>query len=213
MARAVGPLSGGFLIAGFGLGSPFLALIGLYALSLFFSFRLPKTEPSPARTTSAIREIADGLKYIRSKPVVLRLMILGLSVVFNATFVPVIPVYDGELLAIAQRRESFEATGTRVLLPPTEVVADCVDKWRTHERLAESGFLPSHALVSTAEETLHAIHGLGYPRRRVCPTNRPPAHINQLILISKQLPEYGSGRSFLSRSNFDGVSEYRCRGM
>ena len=93
MARAIGPLSGGFLIAGFGLGSPFLALIGLYALSLFFSFRLPKTERSPRRTTSAIREIADGLKYIRSNPVVLRLMVLAFSVIFNATFVPIIPVY------------------------------------------------------------------------------------------------------------------------
>lgn len=109
MARAVGPLSGGFLIAGFGLGSPFLALIGLYALSLFFSFRLPKTEPSPARTTSAIREIADGLKYIKSNPVVLRLMILAFSVIFNATFVPIIPVY-------ARDRFDVGETGFGVML-------------------------------------------------------------------------------------------------
>lgn len=109
MARAAGPLSGGFLIAGFGLGSPFLALIGLYALSLFFSFRLPKTEPSPARTTSAIREIADGLKYIRSNPVVLRLMILAFSVIFNATFVPIIPVY-------ARDRFDVGETGFGVML-------------------------------------------------------------------------------------------------
>ncbi|MCH8829390.1 MAG: MFS transporter [Planctomycetes bacterium] len=109
MARAIGPLSGGFLIAGFGLGSPFLALIGLYALSLFFSFRLPKTERSPRRTTSAIREIADGLKYIRSNPVVLRLMILAFSVIFNATFVPIIPVY-------ARDRFDVGETGFGVML-------------------------------------------------------------------------------------------------
>ena len=64
MGRALGPLSGGFLIAGFGLGSPFMALIGLYVLSLFFTFRLPKIEPDKKPHSSAVREIADGLRMI-----------------------------------------------------------------------------------------------------------------------------------------------------
>ena len=64
MGRALGPLSGGFLIAGFGLGSPFMALIGLYVLSLFFTFRLPKIEPEKKPHSSAVREIADGLRMI-----------------------------------------------------------------------------------------------------------------------------------------------------
>jgi len=62
-ARAIGPLSGGVLIAGFGLGSPFVVLIALYLVSLYFSIRLTRTEPSPTKGTSALREIGDGLKY------------------------------------------------------------------------------------------------------------------------------------------------------
>jgi MFS family permease len=93
LGRAVGPMSGGFLIAGFGLGSPWLALIGVYVLALYFTMRLPKDEPAPKRTTSALRDIGDGLKYIKTNPVVLRLTILAFSVIFNAVFVPIMPVY------------------------------------------------------------------------------------------------------------------------
>jgi MFS family permease len=93
LARAVGPLAGGFLIAGFGMGSPFLALIGLYAVSVYFTFRLPRSERSKPSGESALREISDGLKYIKSNPVLLRVMLLAFSVIFNAAFVPIIPVY------------------------------------------------------------------------------------------------------------------------
>jgi MFS family permease len=93
LARAIGPLTGGVLIAVYGLGSPFLALIGLYVLSLYFSLRLPKSEPAPPKGTSAIQEIKEGLAYIRSNPIVLRLIILAFSVIFNALLVPIIPVY------------------------------------------------------------------------------------------------------------------------
>jgi len=93
LARALGPLSGGFLIAGFGLGSPFVALIGLYVLSLFFSVRLPKSHPKERSGTSAIREIGDGLKYIRSNPVLFRVMLIAFSVILSAAMVPIIPVY------------------------------------------------------------------------------------------------------------------------
>ncbi len=93
MARAIGPLAGGFLIAGFGLGSPFLALIGLYALSVYFTHRLPRSEPKEPSGTSALREIIDGLKYIKSNPVLFRVMLLAFSVILNAAFVPIIPVY------------------------------------------------------------------------------------------------------------------------
>lgn len=93
LARASGPLTGGVLIATFGVESPFVALIALYVVSLYFSVRLPRSEPKPPSETSAIREIKDGLKYIKSNPVVLRLTILAFSIIFNATLVPIIPVY------------------------------------------------------------------------------------------------------------------------
>ncbi len=93
LARGVGPLAGGFLIAGFGLGSPFLALIGLYALSVYFTTRLPKEEVSEPSGDSALREIIDGLKYIRSNPVLFRVMLIAFSVILSAVMVPIMPVY------------------------------------------------------------------------------------------------------------------------
>lgn len=108
-ARAIGPLSGGVLIAGFGLSSPFIVLIGLYLVSLFFSMKLPKSEPAPSLGTSALRQIGDGLKYIRSNPVVLRLTILAFSIIFNAVLVPIIPVF-------ARDRFDVGETGFAVML-------------------------------------------------------------------------------------------------
>ncbi|TWT45337.1 carbamoyl phosphate synthase-like protein [Phycisphaerae bacterium RAS1] len=84
-----------------------------------------------------------------------------------------IPVFDGELAAIAAARGDFNAAGTRVLLPPIDVVRTCVDKWATHERLEATPFLPRHRRVETLEETRDAIGGLGYPAQLLCirPTN------------------------------------------
>ncbi|MEE8047091.1 MAG: MFS transporter [Dehalococcoidia bacterium] len=93
MSRALGPLTGGLLIAAYGLSSPFLALIALYVISLYFTLRQPRSEPIAAGTTSAVQEIKNGLKYIRSNPVLLRLVILAFSVIFNAVFIPIIPVF------------------------------------------------------------------------------------------------------------------------
>lgn len=109
MARAVGPLTGGVLIAGFGLGSPFLALIGLYMLAVLFTFKLPAHAPSTEPRSSAMRELIDGLKYIRSDHVVSRVMLLAFSVIFSAAFVPIIPVY-------ARDRFDVGETGFGVML-------------------------------------------------------------------------------------------------
>jgi len=102
MARALGPLTGGLLIAAYGLSSPFLALIALYVISLWFTLRQPKSEPAAAGTTSAIQEIGNGLKYIRSNPILLRLVILAFSVIFNAVFVPIIPVFARERFDVGE---------------------------------------------------------------------------------------------------------------
>ena len=79
-----------------------------------------------------------------------------------------IPVFDGELAAIGWRREELERIGTTVLLPPTDLVEACGNKWRLHARLADTEFLPDHRLVTTPERTQDAIDELGYPRRRLC---------------------------------------------
>ncbi len=79
-----------------------------------------------------------------------------------------IPVYDGELRAIARRRGEFAGAGITLILPTTQTVEACGDKWSLHERLAGSDLLPPHRLVRTTRETAEAIDQLGYPQRRLC---------------------------------------------
>ncbi|MCH7873140.1 MAG: ATP-grasp domain-containing protein [Planctomycetes bacterium] len=43
-----------------------------------------------------------------------------------------------------------------------------MNKWRLHQRLADSDFLPDFRLAGTLEQTSDAIAALGYPQRRLC---------------------------------------------
>jgi len=79
-----------------------------------------------------------------------------------------IPVYDGELLAVAERADEFREGSTQVLLPPADIVRLCVNKWQTYERLAGTALLPQHALARSQDETSAAIARLGYPVRVLC---------------------------------------------
>ena len=92
-ARAVGPVGGAFLIAGFGLGSPWLALIGLYAMAIGFALRLPRHRAERTESKSVRREILAGLSYIRANPVIARIMALSFSVILAGSIIPIIPVY------------------------------------------------------------------------------------------------------------------------
>ena len=92
-ARAIGPVGGGFLIAGFGLGSPWLVLIGLYAIAIGFALRLPRHNAEPTESKPMLREIRAGFGYIRTNPVIARIMILAFSAILAGSIMPIIPVY------------------------------------------------------------------------------------------------------------------------
>jgi len=106
-ARAGGPLLAGVLIGPFGLASPFFALIVMYVLSTGFTYRMPKDKPVTAERASAIREMMDGLGYIRSNPVISRLSLLAFSVIFSAAFVPIMPVYARDRFDVGETGFSF----------------------------------------------------------------------------------------------------------
>lgn len=108
-ARAISPVGGGFLIAGFGLGSPWLALIGLYALAIGFALKLPRHHAEPKESKPMLREILAGFGYIRTNPVIARLMILSFSTILAGTVLPIIPVY-------ARERFDVGATGFGIMM-------------------------------------------------------------------------------------------------
>lgn len=92
-ANALGPMGAGFLIAAFGLSSPWLALIGLYILSVAATWKLPREQLAEATDEPAYVAIKNGLRYVRSDPIIGRLMLLSVTVIFVGSLGPIIPVY------------------------------------------------------------------------------------------------------------------------
>jgi predicted MFS family arabinose efflux permease len=84
----------------------------------------------PSNGKSSLQEIKDGLSYIRSNPVVLRLMILAFSVIFNAVLVPIIPVY-------ARDRFDVGETGFAVMLAAWAVGQGISALWITLKKNSE----------------------------------------------------------------------------
>ncbi|MBT4612343.1 MAG: MFS transporter [Gemmatimonadetes bacterium] len=101
IARALGPMSGGLLIAAFGLVSPWLALVGLYAIAALCTRRLPKVEVKS--TGSAWESLVGGYRHVRSHPVISRVMVLCFSIIMATTVMPVWPIYA---------RDRFDVGGT-----------------------------------------------------------------------------------------------------
>jgi predicted MFS family arabinose efflux permease len=79
----------------------------MYVLSTGFTYRMPKDKPVTAERASAIREMMDGLGYIRSNPVISRLSLLAFSVIFSAAFVPIMPVYARDRFDVGETGFSF----------------------------------------------------------------------------------------------------------
>lgn len=99
--QVVGPaIAGGLLaIAFFGFGGAFLVQGGMYGLAVVLTVLLPNVRPpADASTNSFLRDIADGVRYIRSRPslfvIVLSYFAVSLTVfpyfVFYAGFVDVV---------------------------------------------------------------------------------------------------------------------------
>lgn len=104
IARALGPMGGGVLIAAMGLAAPWIALMGLYVLAVLCTLRLPKVRAAPASSdTSAWNSLVEGFRYVRRHPVVSRVMLLAFSLIVGTTVMPIWPVYA---------KERFDVGGT-----------------------------------------------------------------------------------------------------
>ena len=103
IARALGPMGGGMLIAAMGLAAPWIALIALYGLSALCTLGLPKVQATPASGTSAWSSLVEGFRYVRTHPIINRIMLLAFSVIMGSAVMPIWPVYA---------RERFDVGGT-----------------------------------------------------------------------------------------------------
>ncbi len=114
--RVAGPALGGMLMAlpRIGVGGAFLSMAGMYAFALAALFRLPAT-PSPGAVaahtrTGSAAHLLEGLRYVRSRPAIMALIVMNLIVVvFGQPYQTLMPV-------VAERVYSAGAEGLGLLL-------------------------------------------------------------------------------------------------
>ena len=95
LARVVGPAAAGVLIgvALFGLTGVFFAASALGALSAVLVSGLPSGAPAQPSGRAAMAEIADGLRFVRSQPDVMRPLLLSFGIVLTGfTHIAFLPV-------------------------------------------------------------------------------------------------------------------------
>jgi len=89
----VGAPVAGVLLGRIGVAGVYFLQVPLYAFIVFFLLRLPLTPPSGGERTSVLQELAEGLRYIRARMVVVILLVITLSRVLLGmpyqTFLPV----------------------------------------------------------------------------------------------------------------------------
>ena len=96
LARVTGPAAAGVLIgvAFFGLAGVFFAAGVLGALSVVLLVGLPRAAPSSPSGRSAMGDIADGLRFVRSRPDLMHLLAVSFGVVLVGfpymAFLPVV---------------------------------------------------------------------------------------------------------------------------
>jgi MFS family permease len=102
IARALGPLFGAALIASFGLGAPWIALVILYIASIVCLARLPDLHVEHPERQGAWQNLIEGFRYVKSDPLISRVMLLAFSIVTAMTVFPVMPIYARDRFAVGE---------------------------------------------------------------------------------------------------------------
>jgi MFS family permease len=108
--RLASPAIAGFLIDTISFEAVYFIMAGLFGLGVLFTAFLPRTSIVAVSSSSPITDIKEGLGYIKSKPVVLFLLVFGFSfVVMFMPFQNLLPVFSESILKVG-------ATGLGVLM-------------------------------------------------------------------------------------------------
>lgn len=104
LAFASGPAFGGFVIAHFGIAAAYATFLGLIALAfvLILVLRWNPQNAGPKRNVS-LRAIADGLRFVWGRPVVLGCMTLDMFAVIFGGASALLPVYANDILNVGAK--------------------------------------------------------------------------------------------------------------
>ncbi len=101
LTRTIGPAIGGLLLVTLGGGGNFLVQVGFYAIVLvtIAAMRVPAVPAGPpGRATSAWGSIKEGLRYVRSTPLVVTLLTLGLvPMLLGMPYMSLLPIFAADV--------------------------------------------------------------------------------------------------------------------
>ncbi|MCC6849815.1 MAG: MFS transporter [Deltaproteobacteria bacterium] len=103
LAFATGPALGGLLIADHGIAAAYVAYVALVLTALTLLALLPSPPAAPGGRGVSFAMIREGVRFVRSRPVILGCMTLDMFAVIFGGATALLPVYATEILHVGPR--------------------------------------------------------------------------------------------------------------
>ena len=108
--RLAEPALAGFLIDTYGFAAIYYLMTGLYLVSTIFAIKLPRTGQTTGKEGNPLRDVIDGIRYIRRDTAILMVVVFGLlHVICGQPFMQLMPAFTDDILEVG-------ATGLGILM-------------------------------------------------------------------------------------------------
>lgn len=99
--RILGPMAAGFLIDAVGFGVVYFAASAMYGLAAFCMFFVPRTAPQYTGSGNALKDIFDGVKYIRREKTIMLIIVATLFLMLcSVPFMQLMPMITDDILGV-----------------------------------------------------------------------------------------------------------------
>ncbi len=99
--RLLAPAAAGFMIAAFDFQAVYYTMTVLYVLAVLFAAFLPVTSKMSLRGGGAIRDIREGVRYLRGQTTLLLILVVTLfSVLLSMPYMMLMPVFTEDILKV-----------------------------------------------------------------------------------------------------------------
>ena len=99
----IGPALGGFLLGLFGVSPVFFIIAAIQFVGLLATLMIRSRKVHHAeKSSSAMSDIAEGLRFVRGNPLVRALMLMNILAMFAGFMFPLIPVYARDVLVVGE---------------------------------------------------------------------------------------------------------------
>ncbi|MFC1945905.1 MFS transporter [Chloroflexota bacterium] len=115
--RLMGPALAGFLIEAYDFSTIYYLMTGVYCIAIVFAFYLPCTSPATAPGGNALRDVTEGIRYLRHHTAIMLVVIFGaFHVICGHPFMQLMPVFTEDVLGVG-------ASGLGILMTASGVGA------------------------------------------------------------------------------------------